>query len=107
MVGGNGGVEVRVTDHLVRLATEAEVLEHVGAFLQLYREEARYLERTAPWVARVGIDRVRSRIVEDAGERRALHQRFLFSQSFVQTDPWAERATGGAGHEYRVLAEVG
>ncbi len=58
VVGGNGGVEVRVTDHLVRLATETEVLEHVGAFLQLYREEARYLERTAPWVARVGIDYV-------------------------------------------------
>ncbi len=54
VVGGNGGIEVRVTDHLVRVATEAEVLEYVGAFLQLYREEARYLERTAPWVARAG-----------------------------------------------------
>jgi nitrite reductase (NADH) large subunit len=107
VVGGNGGVEVRVTDHLVRLASEAEVLEHVGAFLQLYREEARYLERTAPWVARVGIDYVRRRVLEDADGRRALHQRFLFSQSFVQTDPWAERAAGAAAHEYRVLAEVG
>jgi nitrite reductase (NADH) large subunit len=107
VVGGNGGVEVRVTDHLVRLATEAEVLEHVGAFLQLYREEARYLERTAPWVARVGIDYVRSRIVDDADERRALHQRFLLSQRRMQIDPWAERAGGNvAAHEYRVLAEV-
>ena len=35
--------------------TEAEVLEYTGAFLQLYREEAHYLERTAPWVARVGL----------------------------------------------------
>jgi len=34
--------------------------------MQLYREEARYLERTAPWVARVGIEYVRARIVEDA-----------------------------------------
>jgi nitrite reductase (NADH) large subunit len=107
MVGGNGGVEVRVTDHLVRLATETEVLEHVGAFLQLYREEARYLERTAPWVARVGIDYVRRRMVEDADGRRALHGRFLISQRAVQTDPWAERAGGAAAHEYRVLAEVG
>ena len=107
VVGGNGGVEVRVTDHLVRLASEAEVLEHVGAFLQLYREEARYLERTAPWVMRVGIDYVRRRIVEAADNRRALHRRFLFAQSFVQTDPWAQRAGGAAGHEYRVLAEVG
>ncbi|MBO0739007.1 MAG: NAD(P)/FAD-dependent oxidoreductase, partial [Alphaproteobacteria bacterium] len=107
VVGGNGGVEVRVTDHLVRVATEAEVLEYVGAFLQLYREEARYLERTAPWVARKGIDYVRKRIVYDADERRALHQRFLLAQRSVQSDPWAQRASGAEAHEYRTLAEVG
>jgi nitrite reductase (NADH) large subunit len=107
VVGGNGGVEVRVTDHLVRLATEAEVLEHVGAFMQLYREEARYLERTAPWVARVGIDYVRERVVADAENRRVLHERFLVSQRMVQRDPWAERAAGAEAHEYRVMAEVG
>ncbi|MGE0259779.1 MAG: nitrite reductase large subunit NirB [Alphaproteobacteria bacterium] len=104
VVGGNGGIEVRVTDHLVRVATEAEVLEHVGAFLQLYREEARYLERTAPWVARVGIEYVRRRIVDDIAGRRELHRRFLFAQSFVQKDPWAGRAAGAAAHEYRALA---
>ena len=107
VVGGNGGVEVRVTDHLVRLATEAEVLEHVGAFMQLYREEARYLERTAPWVARVGIDYVRRRVVADAAGRRELHARFLVSQRRVQSDPWAQRAQGGEAHEYRAIAEVG
>jgi nitrite reductase (NADH) large subunit len=107
VVGGNGGVEVRVTDHLVRLRTEAEVLEHVGAFLQLYREQARYLERTAPWIARVGIDYARRRVVEDHEGRHALHQRFLFSQTFVQFDPWAQRAGGVEAHEYRILAEVG
>jgi len=107
VVGGNGGVEVRVTDHLVRVATEAEVLEHVGAFLQIYREEARYLERTAPWVARMGIDYVRDRVVIDADNRRALYERFLASQRAVQSDPWAQRAGGTEAHEYRALAEVG
>ncbi len=107
VVGGNGGVEVRVTDHLVRVATEAEVLEHVGAFLQLYREEARYLERTAPWVARVGIDYVRRRVVADAAERQALNARFLHSQSFAQIDPWAERAAHGVdAHEFAPLERV-
>lgn len=105
-VGGNGGVEVRVTDHLARLATEDEVLEHVGAFMQLYREEARYLERTAPWIARIGINYVREHIVSDGQKRRALHRRFLDSQSMVQSDPWAKRAAGGAAHEYRILAEL-
>ena len=48
---------------------------NTGAFLQLYREEAHYLERTAPWVERVGIDYVRKRLVEDAAGRRALFMR--------------------------------
>ncbi len=108
VVGGNGGIEVRVTDALTRVATEAEVLEHVGAFLQLYREEARYLERTAPWIGRVGIDYVRRRIVEDTAERRGLHQRFLFSQRFCQTDPWSERASGKVdAHEFATLEQAG
>ncbi|MFZ2004553.1 MAG: nitrite reductase large subunit NirB [Stellaceae bacterium] len=107
VVGGNGGMEVRVTDHLVRVATEAEVLEYVGAFMQLYREEARYLERTAPWVARVGIDYVRERIVADPDNRQALHERFLVAQRAVQTDPWAKRAAGAEAHEYHLMAELG
>jgi nitrite reductase (NADH) large subunit len=108
VVGGNGGVEVRVADRLVRVATEDEVLEHVGAFLQLYREEARYLERTAPWVARIGIDAVRRRIVEDDQERRALHRRFLFSQRVAQIDPWTERAEHRMdADEFAPLGEVG
>jgi nitrite reductase (NADH) large subunit len=108
VVGGNGGVDVRVTDHLVRVAGEAEVLEYVGAFLQLYREEARYLERTAPWVARTGIDIIKKRIVEDEENRRRLHERFLYAQRFVQIDPWAERAERNVdAHEFAPLAEVG
>ena len=103
MVGGNGGVEVRVTDHLVRVASEEEVLEYTGAFLQLYREEAHYLERTAPWVARVTVAYVKKRLVEDAEGRRALHARFLHAQSFVQDDPWAERAKGADAHEFALL----
>ena len=98
-VGGNGGIHVRATDRLAKVETEAEVLEYCGAFLQLYREEARYLERTAPWVERVGIAYVKAKIVEDAEGRRALHEKFLHAQQFAQVDPWAERAAGGAPAE--------
>jgi nitrite reductase [NAD(P)H] large subunit len=106
LAGGNGGVEVRVTDHLARVATEAEVLEYTGAFLQLYREEAHYLERTAPWIERVGIAYVKERLVEDGDGRRALHARFLYSQRFVQNDPWAERAQGTDAQEFARLPEL-
>ncbi|HUL11838.1 MAG TPA: nitrite reductase large subunit NirB [Methylococcaceae bacterium] len=93
-VGGNGGIKVRGTDLLCKLTTEGEVKEYCGAFMQLYREEGRYLERTAPWIERVGLSYVKSRIVEDVEGRRALYERFLASQKTAQTDPWAERVQG-------------
>ena len=106
-VGGNGGIKVRATDFLCKVSTEEEVLEYCGAFLQLYREEARYLDRTAPWVERVGLDYVKQRIVEDEAGRKALHGRFLYSQQFFQTDPWEERNPGReAAVEFRALATV-
>ncbi len=93
-VGGNGGIKVRATDLLCKVADEQEALEHCAAFIQLYREEARYLERTAPWIERVGLDYLKQRLVDDAANRAALAARFHFSQQFMQDDPWAARAAG-------------
>jgi nitrite reductase (NADH) large subunit len=105
-VGGNGGIKLRGTDLLCKVATEGEAIEHCIAFVQLYREEARYLERTAPWIERIGIDAVRRRIVEDEEGRRALGARFLHAQSFSQDDPWAKRAGGDESDLHRPMAEV-
>ena len=91
-VGGNGGIKVRVTDLLCRVDDEDQVEEYATAFMQLYREEARYLERTAPWVERVGMDHIRQCIVEDDGMRVKLSARFQAAQDCLQKDPWAERA---------------
>ncbi|MCK9993912.1 MAG: nitrite reductase (NADH) large subunit [Alphaproteobacteria bacterium] len=107
-VGGNGGIKVRVTDLLCKVETEAEVLEYCGAFMQLYRQEAHYLERTAPWLERVGLNHIREKIVDDTESRARLYARFLMSQTFVQKDPWAERASEGVhAHEFKQLAMAG
>ena len=102
-VGGNGGIKVRATDFLCKVATEEDVIEHCCAFLQLYREEARYLERTAPWIERVGLSHVRDKIVVDAAGRQALYSRFLVAQKYSQVDPWAERAHGKDAAEFAPL----
>ena len=105
-VGGNGGVKVRVTDFLCKVATEAEVLEYCGAFMQAYREDAHYLERTAPWIERVGLAYVKQRVVDDAQGRANLYARFLESQRYSQDDPWKERAHGKDAQEYAPLATI-
>ncbi|MHB8453904.1 MAG: nitrite reductase large subunit NirB [Acidiferrobacterales bacterium] len=106
-IGGNGGVKVRVTDFLCAVKTPEAVLEFCAAFLQVYREEAHYLERTAPWVERVGLAYVKQRIVEDEAGRKALAARFRYAQQFAQVDPWAERARGVDRHEFIPLKRVG
>lgn len=107
-IGGNGGVKVRVTDFLCKVDSEDAVLEYTAAFLQIYREEARYLERTAPWVERVGLSYIKSHVVENAETRKQLQQRFLESQAIFQIDPWDERASKQIDtHEFKPLKIVG
>ncbi len=99
-VGGNGGIKVRVTDFLVKVETEEQVLEYCGAFSQFYREDAHYLERTAPWIERVGLEKIKAAVVDDEENRKALYERFLVSQKPAQIDPWKERAEGVDAHMF-------
>ncbi|MCP5407189.1 MAG: NAD(P)/FAD-dependent oxidoreductase [Chromatiaceae bacterium] len=99
-IGGNGGIKVRITDLLCKVATEEEVLEYCAAFTQLYREEAHYLERTAPWLERVGLNHIKQRLLEDEEGRRFLVERFRTSQHHAQIDPWRARAEGLEANEF-------
>jgi len=101
-VGGNGGIKVRVTDLLCKVETEEQVLEYCAAFIQKYRLEARYLERTAPWVERVGLQYIKDAIF-DEDQRKALAEQFLYSQTFAQIDPWKQRADGSEANEFRKI----
>jgi nitrite reductase (NADH) large subunit len=86
-IGGNGGIKTEVAQFLCKVKTDEEVMEYSGAFLQLYREEGWYLERTCHYLERVGMDHVKSRILEDEEGRKALHARLLDSLKDAR-DPW-------------------
>ncbi|WP_420854578.1 nitrite reductase large subunit NirB [Sneathiella marina] len=92
-VGGNGGIKVRATDFLCKVKTEDEVLEYAQAFIQLYREDAHYLERTAPWIERVGLYSIKEQLIDSDDIRKSYVTRFLLSQKYAQTDPWKEQVT--------------
>ena len=103
-VGGNGGIKTDVAQFLVKLKTAAEVIEYSGAFLQLYREEGWYLERTVHYINRVGLDHVKAHILDDAPGRRALYEKLLFSLD-GEPDPWFE--FGKAKVDLRQFEAVG
>jgi len=88
-VGGNGGIKTEVAHFFCKVKTAAEVLEVSGAFLQLYREEGWYLERTVHYVGRVGLDHVKKHVLDDAANRAALWDRLQFALD-GEPDPWVE-----------------
>ncbi|KES21822.1 MULTISPECIES: nitrite reductase large subunit NirB [Pseudomonas] len=89
-IGGNGGIKTEVAEFFVKLKSADEVREYSGAFLQLYREEAFYLERTVHYLQRVGMEHIKKAVLEDAENRKALNARLQYALSLEQ-DPWQQR----------------
>lgn len=88
-IAGNGGIKTEVAHFFTKLKTAEEVLEYTGAFMQLYRLEGWYLERTVHFVNRVGLDYVKKRILDDAAGRKALWEQLQFALD-GEPDPWFE-----------------
>jgi len=97
-------MELKETERLCDVATEQEAIDVTIAFVQLYRENAKYLDRPHKWVAKVGLDWVQDRIA-DLDERARLIAAFELSQSIYRKDPWAEHAQTRA-HTYQPLADL-
>ena len=105
-VGGAAGLDLKPTEPLHTARTEEEATDITVAFVQLYRENARYLDRPYKWIEKVGLDWVREQVVDDLENRAALVARFDHSQTIYQTDPWAERVQGAERHEFAPLADL-
>ncbi|MBY5987046.1 nitrite reductase large subunit NirB [Roseovarius atlanticus] len=102
-VAGAAGMDVKETERLVDVATEAEAIEWTTAFIQLYRENAKYLDRPYKWVAKVGLDWVKETLAS-ADERARLVAAFELSQSIYRKDPWADHAQ--QAERYQPLADL-
>jgi nitrite reductase (NADH) large subunit len=91
-VGGAGGAHVRKGDRLTVVDTHEEVLLLSGRFIQYYRENAKYLERTYAFVPRLGVERIREVVVEDADGIAARLDAQLQASIDAYVDPWLEAA---------------
>jgi nitrite reductase (NADH) large subunit len=104
---GAAGLDIKGTELLCHADSEDEALEIIVALTQLYREQARYLERIYKWAKRVGTPSILANVVTDRDKRRAYYERFVYSQTFAQIDPWEERVNGKDAHEFAAMAEFG
>jgi nitrite reductase (NADH) large subunit len=106
-VGGAAGMRVRKADLLARVEHPVEALEAAHLFLQYYRENAEYLERTYDFVERLGITRIKAETVDAPGEvRAALIERFQRSRE-IASEPWSsEGARPATPHQFGPLPAV-
>ncbi len=105
-VAGAAGMEIKGTEILCKVTTEEEAMEVISAMTQIYRENAKYLDRIYKWVDKVGLDWVKEQIVDDLANRKALADRFELSQSVYRTDPWAEHAQPEKARTYAPMADL-
>jgi nitrite reductase (NADH) large subunit len=89
-VGGGAGSKVRKGDVLCTVASQEEVLQVIGRFMQYYREHARYLERTYDFVERLGIDHIRRVLIDDAENICAGLDAAVQAAVDAFVDPWQE-----------------
>jgi nitrite reductase (NADH) large subunit len=100
-IGGAAGAHIRKGDLLATVDSHDEVMTLVGRFMQYYRENAKWLERTYAFVPRVGLERVKAVVVDDSeGIAADLDARIAESVAAYR-DPWKEGAVPATPGQFR------
>jgi nitrite reductase (NADH) large subunit len=90
-VGGAAGAHIRKGDLLATVDDPETVKVLVGRFMQYYRENAKWLERTYAFVPRVGLDTIRAIVVEDTSGLAADLDARMRAAIDDYVDPWLDR----------------
>ena len=107
-VGGAAGSHIRKGDLLCTVDTHDDVLKFSGRFMQWYRENAKYKERTYTFVERMGIERVRAVVLDDAdGIADALDAAMEESCATALKDPWKEAIKPKTANQFADLIPAG
>jgi nitrite reductase (NADH) large subunit len=105
-VGGAAGAHVRKGDLLCTVESHEQALIMSGRFIQYYRENAKYRERTYTFVDRVGIAKIRAIVVDDSEDIAAELDRALEESVSATYDPWLERDEPVTTNQFRYSLPV-
>jgi nitrite reductase (NADH) large subunit len=105
-IGGAAGAHVRKGDILCTVDTHDEVLLLMGRFMQYYRENAKYLERTYGFVERIGIEKIRSIVVEDREGIAARLDADIQASVDAYVDPWQEAETPATQNQFATTLQA-
>jgi nitrite reductase (NADH) large subunit len=105
-VGGAAGSTVRKGDVLCTVDSHDDVLRYMGRFMQYYREQAKYLERSYTFVERVGIEHLRQVLVEDSEGICERLDAEIDAAVAAYRDPWHERQNRVHSNQFATVVAV-
>jgi nitrite reductase (NADH) large subunit len=100
-VGGAAGAHVRKGDLLCVVDSHEAVLLLSGRFIQYYRENAKYKERTYTFVERIGVAKIKAIVVDDSEGIAAELDRAMEESAQATYDPWLERDRPATANQFR------
>jgi nitrite reductase (NADH) large subunit len=105
-IGGAAGAHIRKGDILCVVDSHEDVMKYAARFIQYYRENAKYLERTYGFVERLGIEKIRSIVMEDSDGIAARLDAAIESSIAAYQDPWKESYTSAPPTHFASLLPV-
>ncbi|MGH8554521.1 MAG: nitrite reductase large subunit NirB [Gammaproteobacteria bacterium] len=99
-IGGASGASVRKGDILCVVDNHEDVIKFMGRFIQFYRENAKYLERTYTFVERLGIAKIRSVVADDAEGVAATLDASIRATIESYHDPWREAYAPATANQF-------
>ncbi len=100
-IGGAAGAHIRKGDLLVTVDSPEEAKKLTARFLQYYRENAKWLERTYAFVPRIGLEKIRSIVVDDAEGIAEQLDAAVQAHADSYVDPWLEGAQPAEPGQFR------
>ncbi len=100
-VGGAAGAHIRKGDLLATVDDPDLVMTLTGRFMQYYRQNAKWLERTYAFVPRIGIEKIRDIVVQDSEGIAADLDAAIAESVAAYRDPWQERTAPVNAGQFR------
>ena len=91
-IGGAAGAHIRKGDLLVTVDSAEQAKKLTARFMQYYRENAKWLERTYAFVPRIGLEKIRAIVVDDAEGIADRLDAAVQAHADSYVDPWLEGA---------------
>ena len=105
-IGGAAGAHVRKGDLLCTVTGEEEVIAISGRFMQFYRENAKWKERTYDFVPRIGVDEIRAIVIDDRDGIAADLDANMQASVSAAYDPWKEATKPKTANQFANLIPV-